>query len=272
LPFAEVNGTRLYYEVAGERGDPMLMIHGSWGDHNNWSRVVPELSKRFRVVTYDRRGHSKSERAKTRGSAAEDAMDASALLGRLGLAPAHVVGNSFGATITLKLAARQPSDFLSLEVHEPPLFGLLKGDPAEPLALEGQKRAAAVAKTLERGDRGEGARQFVETLAFGPGQWERFTPEMKETFITNADTWLEETKDPAGDVVDLEALSRFRRPALLSHGGRSPPFFIPILEKVAAAVPGSVVQFYPDDGHAPHVSNPVEFVRRVTEFAASASG
>lgn len=43
----------------------MVLIHGSWGDHANWQAVVPGLSESFRVLTYDRRGHSKSEKVKT---------------------------------------------------------------------------------------------------------------------------------------------------------------------------------------------------------------
>ena len=41
--------------------DTLGHIHGFWGDHANWQAVVPGLSNNFQVVTYDRRGHSKSE-------------------------------------------------------------------------------------------------------------------------------------------------------------------------------------------------------------------
>ena len=60
MPFAEANGANLYYELNGEHGDPIVLIHGSWGDHANWRVVVPGLAKSFRVLTYDRRGHSSS--------------------------------------------------------------------------------------------------------------------------------------------------------------------------------------------------------------------
>jgi pimeloyl-ACP methyl ester carboxylesterase len=247
----------------------MVLIHGSWGDHDNWARVVPGLSENFRILTYDRRGHSMSQKTTTQGSVEEDATDVQALLTRLGLAPAHVVGNSYGAHIALTLATKQPSVFKSLIVHEPPLFDLLMGDPSEAIATEGRKRAKAVIKLLENGDKVGGARLFVETLAFGPGQWEKLTPKLKETFINNADTWLDETRDPVGLKVELKALSLFRAPAMLSYGGKSPPFFRPIVEKLAKTLPGSKVETYLDDGHTPHMSNPVEFVRKVTGFARS---
>lgn len=272
MPLIEANGVNLYYELNGDHGDPIVLIHGSWGDHANWARVVPGLSKSFRVLSYDRRGHSMSERVPTQGSGDEDASDAAALVTRLNLPPVHVIGNSFGATIALKLAARQPAIFRSLTVHEPPLFDLLTDDPSTaPVLKEGRSRAEAVIRLLERGDRSGGARQFVETMAFGPGQWERLPSSLRDTFVANADTWLDETRDPMALNLDLKALSKFQKPALLTYGGTSPPFFKPIIGKVAKALPNSRVEEYPNDGHTPHISNPEEFVRRVTAFAESSS-
>jgi len=268
LPRVQANGVDLYYEITGDHGDPLVLIHGSWGDHRNWDLVVPGLSKNFRVLTYDRRGHSQSEKTATQGSYDEDAQDAAALMARLGVSPAHVVGNSSGSSIALKLAAKQPSAFRSLVVHEPPLWDLLADDPSTaPRMLDTRNRMEAVAGMLRSGDRSGGARLFVETLAHGPGEWEKMPPQLKQTFITNADTFLDQTRDPTGLNVDLKALSQFRKPTLLTYGGKSPPPFRPVIEKLAKVMPNSKVEAYPDDGHTPHNSNPNEFVRRVTRFA-----
>ncbi len=270
MPIDRANGVNLYYELNGEDGDPLVLIHGSWGDHANWQAVVPGLSKNFRVLAYDRRGHSKSEKVGAQGSFDEDAVDASSLLAHLGLSPAHVVGNSGGAIIALKLAGTQPSIFRSLIVHEPPLLDLSRDVPSiAPMLRDGKSRAEAVVKVLEAGDRTGGARQFVETIAFGPGAWDKLSPQLRETFITNADTWLDEMRDPQGLMIGLGALSQFRKPTLLTYGGKSAPFFKPIVEKLAGIIPRSKLDAYADDGHTPHISNPDEFVRRVTAFAKS---
>ncbi len=234
----------------------MVLIHGSWGDHDNWARVVPGLSENFRVLTYDRRGHSMSQKTTTQGSVEEDAMDVQALLTRLGLAPAHVVGNSYGAHIALTLATKQPSVFKSLMVHEPPLFDLLMGDPSEAIATEGRKRAKAVIKLLENGDKVGGARLFVETLAFGPGQWEKLTPKLKETFINNADTWLDETRDPVGSQCRTEgalalqgantAILRRKEPSILQAYHRE------VGEGIAGVEGGDLSR---RRAHAPHVQS-----------------
>lgn len=269
---AKANGVDLFYELQGVQGDPIVFIHGSWGSHAGWGLVVPGLSKSFRVLTYDRRGHSSSSKAATQGSADEDASDCAAMMSELNLVPAHVVGNSFGSIIALKLAARQPSIFLSLTVHEPPLTRLLADDPSHEAILgEVEKREEAVIKLLQSGDRSGGARLFIETIAMGPGEWDKLSPRTRETFISNADTWLDETRDPEWTSVDLRALSQFQRPARLTYGGKSPPFFKPIIVKLANAMPGSRLEEFPSDGHAPHMSNPEEYVRRLTAFAQSSS-
>jgi len=81
------------------------------------------------VLTYDRRGHSQSERLNHQGIMQEDVDDLVTLVEYLQLAPAHIVGNSGGAAVALKTAARNPDLFRTLVVHEPPLFGLLKNVP-----------------------------------------------------------------------------------------------------------------------------------------------
>ena len=124
----DVNGVRLYYELHGS-GEPLVLVHGSWGDARSWRLVVPGLAESFRVVVYDRRGHSRSQRPDTPGSVDEDGDDLAALLEALDLAPAHVVTNSYGGNIALRLATRRPEVFRSLSCHEPPLWSLLADDP-----------------------------------------------------------------------------------------------------------------------------------------------
>jgi pimeloyl-ACP methyl ester carboxylesterase len=272
MPVAQANGVNLYYELNGDHGDPILLIHGSWSDHSVWDPVIAGLSSNFRVLTYDRRGHSKSEKADTQGSGDEDASDAAALLAQLSLVPAHVVGNSFGGSIALKMAAVQPPVLRSLNVHEPPLFDLLASDPSiAPTLTQGTKRREEVVRVLESGDRVGAARLFVDTLTFGPGTWERMPTVRRKMVVANADTWLDETKDAEGSSVDLNALERFTRPALLTYGGRGLQGSKLIIERLASALPNSKAKLFPNDGHSPHATNPDEFVSTVTAFARSGS-
>lgn len=270
MPTALFNGVKLYYEEAGS-GQPLILVHGSWTDHHSWNLVAPSLAKRFRVVIYDRRGHSQSERPTGQGSLDEDVADLAALTRDLGLAPAHVIGNSRGASIVLRLAAERMELFRSLSVHEPPLFGLLEADPAAaPLLNEYRGRIGAVLELLTAGDMEEGARYFMDTIALGPGAWDgQLPPEAKQTCINNAPTFLDEERDPEAGTLDLRALARFSRPALLTIGSASPPLFRPVVARVADTIAGARQHTFEGAGHVPHDTHPGLFVDTVTSFVQS---
>jgi pimeloyl-ACP methyl ester carboxylesterase len=263
VPVERINDVSLYYEVIGD-GPPLVLVHGSWGDHHNWDAVVPGLAQMFRVFTYDRRGHSQSERLPAQGSIEEDVADLAAFITTNNLAPAHVAGNSFGAAITLKLAAAQPNLFASATAHEPPLIGMLGDHPALPVV---RQRIGAVLNTLKSGDLETGARQFVENVALGPGMWDKLPPEMQRTFVFNAPTWLDEMNEPESVMtVDLGRLGAFTRPLLITRGDQSPPFFYAILDKIAAAVPQAQQYTFHGAGHVPHLTHADEYVKVVTSF------
>lgn len=267
MPSIVVNGTELFYTSAGTSRVPLVLVHGSWGDHRNWDAVAPALAERFHVVRYDRRGHSQSPRPLKQGSQLEDAMDLAALIEALDLAPAHVIGNSFGAATALRLACHRPDLFRSLVAHEPPLFGLLADDPAmqAPLATVSD-RVGKVVERLRTRDDEAAARLFVETVAFGPGGWDMLPAEARDKFVANAPTFLDEQQDPDGMTLDLDALARFSRPVLLSRGGKSPPFFPAVVARIARALPNAEQHLFAGAGHVPHATHSREYVAVVSEF------
>ena len=262
-----VNGVDLYYELSGS-GEPLVLVHGSWGDHHNWDPVVASLSESFRVLAYDRRGHSASERPAGQGSVFEDADDLAALIDELELAPAHIAGNSFGAVVVLRAAIRSPEVFRSLIAHEPPLFPLLAGTELEPALEQVQRRIAAVVGPLDAGDHEGAARLFADTIAFGPGAWDQqLTSEMREVFVTNAPTFSDEVHEPDALQMDLEALGGFDGPALLTSGTESAPFFAPVVDMVAERLPRSERVTIEGADHVPHISVPERYVELVRTFA-----
>lgn len=267
MPTLTVNGVQLFHEVSGNSGEPLVLVHGSWVDRHSWDAVVPALSRSFRVLTYDRRGHSQSERPTSSGSILEDVADLSALIEGLQLAPAHILGTSLGGSIVLRLAGERPDLFRSMIVHEPPLFSLLADMQNGQGMLQAiQERIAAVVELLEANNMEGGARQFVETIAFGPGVWAQLPSEVKKTAIFNAPTFLDEMHDPETLSIDLARLRNFSKPALLTLGEHGPPFFLPIVEKLANALPQVERKTFVGAGHEPEQSDPETYVRTLIEF------
>jgi pimeloyl-ACP methyl ester carboxylesterase len=264
---AKVNGVRLFYELSGTGEVPLVFVHGSWDSHHDWDLVVPRLADSFRVLTYDRRGHSESERPAGQGSVREDVADLAALIEYLGLVPAWVVGNSFGASITLRLAGERPELFRGLIGHEPPLLSLLGDDPTlAPLLKQVEQRIGAVVELIASGDHAGAAQQFVETLALGPGMWAQVPPDFQQTLIENAPTFLDEASDPEQLAFDLESIRGFSQPVLLTVGDQSPPIFAPVVAKLTKALPRAEVLTFPGAGHIPHATDPEAYVEAVIAF------
>src|SRR5690606_38904659 len=146
-----------------------------------WEAVAGFLADRFEVVTWDRRGHSRSGDRSDPGSTKEDAADLASIIEDLGPGPVHVVGNSAGGNVVLNLITARPDLVKSAAVHEPGPFGLL-GDSGDPHLVEVMEHEMTLTRHVEEliaaGRHREAARYFVENVAVGPGAWDRFPEEL----------------------------------------------------------------------------------------------
>ena len=266
MPEAEANGVRLYYELHGS-GEPLALVHGAWADATAWRFVVPGLADNFRVLSYDRRGHSRSERAATQGSFDEDGDDLAALLEGLDLAPAHVVTNSGGGNIALRLATRRPDLFRSLSCHEPALWGLLDEEAPESQEIlrQGARSLESVGRRIAEGDHEGAARQFVEEVAFGRGAWEHeLPPEARAIFVQNAPTFLDELQDRDPANIEEEAISRLQVPVRLTNGSESPPIFARVIDRLMELIPRVTRETIEGATHVPQLTTPERYVEVTT--------
>lgn len=103
--FAKVNGTCLYYEVAGT-GDSLVLIHGGCSDTTYWDDQFEVFAQRYKVIRYDRRGFGKSANPTHQGYSHFN--DLKALLDYLGIAQAHILGHSDGCPIAVDFALTYP--------------------------------------------------------------------------------------------------------------------------------------------------------------------
>jgi pimeloyl-ACP methyl ester carboxylesterase len=266
MAMTHVNGVRLSYAISGTGEIPLVLVHGSWLSRRSWDAVVPRLADSFRVLTYDRRGHGESERPSGQGSVREDVADLATLIEHLGLTPAWVAGQSFGASITLRLAGERPDLLRGITAHEPPLFSLVVGDADVAPMLEGFAQLnAAVAERIASGDHTAAAEQFIEE-ALGEGLWTQLPPWFRQITIENAPSYLDEVNDPEVIAFDLKWIRDFTRPVLLTQGDRSPPTFAPVISKLAEALPAAEVGRFMGAGHPVQVEQPEDYAEAITAF------
>jgi pimeloyl-ACP methyl ester carboxylesterase len=105
--YAAVNGTQIYYEVRGE-GPPLVMLHGGVTPSEMFGAPLDAMAKHFKVIAIHARGHGLSKDTAAPWSLEQDADDVAAVLRRLNIAKASVMGYSFGGGIALQFAFRHP--------------------------------------------------------------------------------------------------------------------------------------------------------------------
>lgn len=115
MPYAEVNGVNLYYEMHG-RGEAVVFLNGILANTSSWMYQTPFFSKQYQVLLFDFRGQGKSEKNLAGHSMTTHADDLKALLGHLKIRKVNVVGISFGAEIALIFATKYPKITRSLVI------------------------------------------------------------------------------------------------------------------------------------------------------------
>ncbi len=110
MPVIDANGIKVNYQIDGADNAPVLLLSNSLGTNlHMWDKQVPALSRRFRVVRYDTRGHGKTEAPSYPYTAAMLGQDAIALMDALKLAKVGFCGLSMGGMIGMWLARHVPS-------------------------------------------------------------------------------------------------------------------------------------------------------------------
>jgi pimeloyl-ACP methyl ester carboxylesterase len=268
-----VNGVELYVERHGS-GERLILVHGAWGDGDTWAAVVDPLAERYEVITYDRRGHTRSTGGDHQGGRHEDADDLVALIDALGGEPVHLVGNSAGASIALTVAALRPDRCRTVAAHEPAVTSLLVDHPhrevREALAtlLADNERVRLL---LDAGEHEAAARLFIDEVALGPGTFDSLPAERTGRWVANASTFLDELNDPDDTTLEVEALAASPVTILLSTGTGSPLVMRAATDEVAARVPAATLVVLDGADHVPHLTHPHAFVEAIIDFHASTS-
>ncbi|PZG02159.1 alpha/beta fold hydrolase [Micromonospora deserti] len=107
MAYAEVNGLRLWYEQHGS-GRPLVLLHGGFGAVESFAALLPALAARRQVVAVDLQGHGRTADVDRPLRYEWLADDVAALVGRLGLGGADVLGYSLGGGVALRVAIQHP--------------------------------------------------------------------------------------------------------------------------------------------------------------------
>ena len=134
--YAEVNGLKMYYEIHGS-GSPLVLLHGGGSTiESNYGRIIPLLAKNHKVIAVELQAHGHTADRNQPLSFEQDADDVAALLKKLSITKADIMGFSNGGTTAMQLDIRHPevagrlvlaSAIYSREGMFPGFFDYMKG-------------------------------------------------------------------------------------------------------------------------------------------------
>jgi esterase len=260
VPDVTVNGVRLYFEERGS-GTPILGLHGAGSSAIFWEDAAEKLAELGRVIIYDRRGSTRSERPEPYEvtSVREHSDDAGALLRVLDAEPAVLIGRSYGGTIALDLALRHPECVLGLALLEPGPMGLSPEYDAWFAALE----ATLDDVVAERGVDAVGEAVLREVF----GAWEQLPEAYRTVFTENGPALLAEVR--GGERTENALLSELEVPTLVVAADDSPEPLRHGAEALQRALP-SAQRARVGGGHAIDPAGPevMAFIAEVLEARA----
>lgn len=266
------NGVNYRVRVVGD-GPPLLLLHGFTGSLHAWDVFVPVWAETRRVVAVDLLGHGGTDAPNDpeRYRMEQCVADLAALLDRLEVERADVLGYSMGGRVALHLAVAMPERVARLVVES--------GSPG-------------IADEAERADRVQSDESLADAIerdgvAAFVGRWERlplFASQAQLPRSARAALRAQRLRNRAvGLANSLRGMGAGAQPPLhhrlgeltmptLLIAGELDEKYVRIVRDMAAAMPRARAVIVPDAGHTVHLERPEAFDRVVQEFLCSAEG
>jgi pimeloyl-ACP methyl ester carboxylesterase len=259
--FADIDGARIYYEVAGE-GHPLLLIHAGVADSRMWDDQWQPFARRYRTIRYDMPGFGQSRFPDGPYTAYNDP---AGLLRWLGVERAHVVSVSWGGRTALDFTLAYPELVSALVLVCPSVSG---EEPSDEVRRFGAEEDALV----ERGDLIAAAELNVRMWVDGP----RRAPEQVDQSVRDRVREMQHlaftVPTPEGlEPIDLEPpaigrLAEIRSSTLLIVGDHDVDQKLATVDRLAAEIPGARKAVFPGAAHMVSMEQPAEFNRVVLDF------
>lgn len=266
-----VNGATLHYLDQGS-GTPLVFVHGGMGSYLSWPFQLDAQAPHYRVVAYSERHHwpNAQEGVLSDYTPAQHAADLAALIERLDLAPAVVVGTSYGGLITLTMATRHPHLVQALVIAEPPVFAWLDGT-ARGRELDAWWMREVDGPTRARwaeGDTEAGIRAFIDGVNGAPGSYDAIPAQIRERMLRNAPTLDPALRTLHDPWVTRDAVRGIGAPVLVVQGELSPEVLVHIVDELQACLLHSERVVIPNASHSMWGANPDACNAAVRAFVA----
>ncbi len=259
--FADVNGARLYYEVAGS-GHPLVLVHAGIADSRMWDDQFDVFARRYKVIRYDMRGYGKTAIVDGPFSHRDDLHG---LLKFFGIERTHLLGCSKGGATIIDFALEHPEMTAALILVASAPYGYaFSGDPPR----QWDEAVAA----FKQGNLARTSELEVQIWVDGPRRTpEQVNPAVRDRVrtmnliaLTNEAAGLgsEQPLEPvaAGRLAEIQALT------LVVIGDLDDPNLVAAGHLMATTIASAQKVIISGTAHMPNMERPAEFNRDVLEF------
>jgi pimeloyl-ACP methyl ester carboxylesterase len=256
------NGQSLAYVPLGDAaGTPVVLIHGYTDNARDWVPLIPYLSKKFRLIVVDIRGHGRSDKPECCYTRIDFAYDIKLLLDALHIARADVVGHSLGSMITQVLAEEWPQRVRKVVLVSSTAGPRLGSPPRKP-AFD---YAAEIRKLKEPID---------PDSPFMVAWWDSPKPvnpdfirrQRRDAANIPLAVWLA-VLDQGATFADLQRnLPKLKAPALLIWGSEDPIMDEEGRQTLREALPSATVKVFEGLGHNPFWEDPQAVADVINKF------
>jgi pimeloyl-ACP methyl ester carboxylesterase len=243
------DGVNIYYEVHGE-GPPVLLTHGYSSSSHMWEGQVAPFGEHFKLITWDMRGHGKSDYPADQSQYSEAATvaDMAAILDAVGAKTAVIGGLSLGGYMSLAFHLAHPERTQALLIID-----------TGPGYKSDAPRDGWNATAIKRAERLE-----AEGLPKGGGAETRAAPHRDATGLAKAARGMLTQHDARV----ISSLPDIKVPSLVVVGADDAPF-LAASDYMAAKIPGAEKVVIPAAGHAANIDQPEAFNAAVLGFLAA---
>lgn len=258
--WAEINGARLYYELAGaEASETVVFIHGFSLDTRMWDDQFEVFARRYRVLRYDARGFGRSSLPTTDPYLQTE--DLLALLNHLQLTPAHVIGLSMGGGIALDFALVYPEATRSLTLVDAAMGGFAWSKDL------GSPRRLARSTGLEAAKHA-----WLADELFAPANEQPAVAARLAQMVADYSGYHWVNHDPGrwANLPEARPLEQLHVPTLVLVGERDVPDFQQIAHLIAARAPNARQLTLAGVGHMSNMEASEQFNEGVLSFLGDA--
>lgn len=259
--FAEINGARMYYEVAGE-GHPLVMVHAGIADNTMWDDQFAFFAQHYRVIRFDQRGYGQTEPVAGEFYRHEDIHG---LLKFLGIEKAYLMGCSMGGGASMNFALAYPEMAAALIM-------VCSGPSGFDFDTEPPKQWDELVKAfndneLERVSELE-TQIWVDGKARTP---EQVNPEVRKKVYEMNLTVLRHEKKNLGKELPfappaVERLGELKLPTLVIVGDLDTDYIQAAADYMVGHIAGARKVVISPAAHVPNLEHPAEFNAAVADF------